>query len=199
MCTALEGTNKPFLTTSGLLGVPKPPGGLAVEATPTAPWFPRRSESALDWAAKGVRAVAVRLAPSVHGTGDHGFVPRLADIARDKGCAAYVGDGANCWPGVHVADAAALYRLALERAPAGAVVHACADEGVPMKEVAALIGRKLGLPVAPVEGEAAAAHFGWFERFAAMDGAASSAATRDLLGWAPKGPGLLEDIEANYF
>ena len=143
----------------------------------------------------------IRLAPSVHGAGEqHGFVPIAIGLAREHGASAYVEDGANRWPGVHRRDVARLYRLALERAAAHAVYHAVADEGVPFREVAGIIGRRLGLPVVGISGGAVDTHFGWFARFAQIDAPASSAKTQKSLAWHPAGPTLLEDLDsAGYF
>jgi nucleoside-diphosphate-sugar epimerase len=147
-----------------------------------------------------VRVSVLRLPPSVHGEGDHGFVPRLIDIAREKGVAAYPGDGANRWPAVHRLDAAHLFRLALEAAPAGARLHAIGDEGVPVREIAGAIGRHLGLPVTGVAPEHAVNHFGWLGVFFSLDVPASSALTRERLGWRPTRQGLLDDLEqCHYF
>jgi nucleoside-diphosphate-sugar epimerase len=141
----------------------------------------------------------LRLPPSVHGEGDHGFVPRLIDIAREKGVAAYPGDGSNRWPAVHRFDAARLFRLALESAPAGARLHAIGDDGIPVREIAAAIGRHLSLPVTAVPPEQAVEHFGWLGAFFSLDVPASSTLTRALLGWAPTRPGLLDDLEQGHY
>jgi nucleoside-diphosphate-sugar epimerase len=195
---ALAGSDRPFIITSGTALVS--PGRLATEdarSTLTPADFPRvaTEQAATTLAARGVRTLAVRLAPSVHGDGDHGFVPRLIAIARDKGVSAYVGDGSNRWPGVHRLDAAHLYRLALEQGAAGARYHAIADEGVPFRAIAGVIGRRLNLPVVAKSPEDAPNHFGWFARFAALDCPASSQRTRELLGWQPTQPGLIPDLD----
>lgn len=191
---ALEGSERPLLVTSGLALVA--PGRLATEADSPAPGFPRLSEAAAEaLAARGVRATAVRLAPSTHGAGDHGFVPNLIKLAREKGVSAYIGDGSNRWPGVHRFDAARLYRLALESGAAGGPYHAVADEGVPFKEIARVIGWWLSVPVVSKSPEEAEDHFGWFVRFAGMDIPASSERTRKLLNWQPTHPDLLTDID----
>ena len=200
MGAALAGSDRPFLNTSGLAGLST--GRLATEedmpaptATPRAP----AEELTLDLAARGVRAGVVRLSPSVHDKGDHGFVPILINIAREKGIAAYIGDGSNRWPGVHRLDAARLYRLALEKGAAGTCHHGVADEGVPTRDIAEAIGRGLNLPVRSLSAEEAKAHFGWIAFFFAMDLAASSALTRERLGWQPTQPGLVADIDQHYF
>jgi nucleoside-diphosphate-sugar epimerase len=199
MGAVLEGSARPMLVTSGFGSLS--PGRIATETDRTSPDSLRASEAAADAvAARGVRASAIRLAPSTHGAGDHGFVPHLIAIAREKGVAAYVGDGLNRWPGVHRLDAARLYRLALERGVENGRYHAVADEGIPFKEIAEVIGRRLGVPVVSKTAEEALVHFGWIGRFAAMDMPASSARTRSGLAWTPEQPGLLADLDqAAYF
>jgi nucleoside-diphosphate-sugar epimerase len=194
MGAALAGSQRPLLVTSGMALIA--PGRLADEDDSTQPDFPRASErAALALAAAGLHAGAVRLPPSVHGLGDHGFVPRLIQIAREKGVAAYVGEGLNRWSGVHRLDAARVYRLALEQGVGRRVYHAVGDEGAPFKDIAAVIGRRLGVPTASLTAEEAQGHFGWMAPFAGMDMAASAAKTRAVLGWSPVGPGLIADLD----
>jgi nucleoside-diphosphate-sugar epimerase len=151
-------------------------------------------------ASRGVRVSVVRLPPSVHGDGDHGFIPALIGIAREKGVSAYVGDGLNRWPAVHLLDAAHLYRLALERGAAGARFHGVADDGVAIRDIAEVIGRHLNVPVTAKSPEEAGSHFGWLARFLALDNPASSALTQERLGWRPSHPGLISDLErGRYF
>lgn len=188
---ALRGTSRPLIVTATLSAL-HVTGRAATEADlPVSdPNYPRRSELAAR-ALPDVRAASIRLPHSVHGVGEHhGFVPMLIDLARRTGVSAYIGDGANHWPAVHVTDAARLYRLALEHGAEQPAYHAVGEEGVPFRDIAEAIGRKLGLPVAPRE----ATHFGWLAGFAGEDMLASSAATRQALGWNPAGPGLLSDI-----
>ncbi|GHI09983.1 3-beta hydroxysteroid dehydrogenase [Streptomyces cellostaticus] len=196
---ALAGSHKPFLVTSGTAIARAE--GVITEADGPAPGLHRTAseQAALALAERGVRVSLVRLAASVHGRGDHAFVPRLIDIAREKGVAAYLGDGTNRWPGVHRLDAARLYRLALESAPAGTRLHANDEEGVPFRDIAAVIGRHLGVPVGSVPAEQAEDHFGWLGRFAGVDNPTSSALTRRLLGWEPREPGLLADLDAGHY
>jgi nucleoside-diphosphate-sugar epimerase len=180
MGAALEGSGKPLVITAHLNG--------------------EASENAV-LALAEVRSSVVSLAPSVHGEGDkHGFIPRLISIARTKGVSAYIGDGSNRWPAVHRLDAARLYRLALEGAPAGSRLDGVGDEGVPFRDIASVIGRHLNLPVVSISREEADAHFGAFlGTVAARDLPRSSARTQELLGWWPVHPRLLADLEEHYF
>ena len=202
MGTALAGSERPLIVTTGTALIA--PGLLATEGMPhpaRTEAYPRVSEEVvMAVGATGVRACAVRLPPSVHGGGDHGFVPLLIDIARAKGVSAYVGDGLNRWPAVHRLDAACLFRLALERGAKATSYHGVAEEGVRFKDIAAVIGRHLGLPVVSKSPDEAADHFGWFAGFASLDAPASSQRTREQLGWVPTGPGLMEDLDGpGYF
>lgn len=199
----LVGSDRPLVITSGI-GV-LPTGGLLTEdvlapSGPTAHPRTATEHAAAAAVARGVKVSVIRLPPSTHGQGDHGFVPMLIGIAREKGVSAHVGDGANHWPAVHRFDAARLYRLALEKGAADARYHAVAEQGIAFREIADAIGKGLGLPVESRSGEAVAGHFGWFSHFAAMNVAASSEWTRKELGWAPTGPGLIEDMASGgYF
>lgn len=196
---ALADSDRPFVVTSGLAGFAL--GRPMTEDDVASPDSPRFSEhAALAFTSRGVRVSVLRLPPSVHGEGDHGFVPRLIDIARERGVAGFPGDGLNSWPAVHRLDAARLFRLALESAPAGARLHAIGDAGVPVRDIAGTIGRHLGLPVTSIAQEKAVDHFGWLGMFFSLDVPASSAITRELLGWQPTRQGLLEDLdEGHYF
>jgi nucleoside-diphosphate-sugar epimerase len=198
----LAGTDRPLIVTSGVALIA--PGRVVTEddvRDPDAVAFPRDPETvAAAAASRGVRVSVIRLSPSVHGKGDHGFVPIVIGLAREHGVSAYVGDGNNRWPGVHRRDAARLYLLALERGAEHAVYHAVAEEGVPFREIAGVIGRRLNLPVVSVSGDDVDAHFGWFARFAQIDAGASSAKTRQSLAWHPTEPALLDDLDsAAYF
>jgi nucleoside-diphosphate-sugar epimerase len=192
---ALASTNRPFVVTSGTLLLQRQ-GPLATEDDTTVPNFPRKSEeAALAIAANDVRVSVVRLAPSVHGDGDHGFVTRLISIAREKGVSAYIGDGRNRWPAVHRLDAATLFRLALEKGSAGARYHAVGDEGVRTRDIAEVIGRRLNVPVVSKSPEEAAEHFGFLAQFFAVDVPASSAQTQKQLGWRPTQALLIPDLD----
>ena len=194
----LKGSGRPLIVTSGVALLA--PGRLATEDDAAARHFPRVSEAtAEDLMQQGVRAGIVRLPPTTHGEGDHGFVPRLIAIAREKGAAAYIGDGQNRWPAAHRFDAARVYRLAMEQGATAGRYHAIAEEGVPFKAIAEVIGRRLGVPVVSKSADEAEAHFGWFARFAAVDVPTSSAKTRALLGWEPKEKGLIEDLDQPYY
>jgi nucleoside-diphosphate-sugar epimerase len=196
---ALVGSDRPLIVTSGTLLVQRQ-GSLATEEDAHNPNFPRKSEeAALALAARGVRASVLRLPPSVHGNGDHGFVPRLIGIAREKGVSAFIGDGLNRWPAVHRLDAARLYRLVLEKGTGGASYHGVAEEGVPTRDIAEAIGRGLNVPVVSKSSEEAADHFGWIARFFGIDGPASSAQTQGRLGWRPVQPGLITDLSAEHY
>ena len=192
---ALAGSDRLLIVTSGsaLLS----PGQLATEDTEAPSDGPPRvsEQAAFAAASRGTRIAVVRLPPSVHGDGDGGFVPLLIGMARQKGEAAFIGDGSNHWPAVHRLDAAAAYRLVLEKGEAGARYHAVAEEGVPFREIAAVIGRRLGVQTVGKPPEQAAEYFGWFTRFASIDNRVSSRTTREALGWAPTGPGLIADID----
>jgi nucleoside-diphosphate-sugar epimerase len=198
---ALAGSGRPLVVAAGTALVT--PGRLATEEdqAPESGVHPRVSEQvALSFAGRGVRVCVLRLPPSVHGEGDHGFVPHLIDVARAKGVSAYVGDGANRWAAVHRLDAAHLFRLALDAAPAGARLHAVGDEGVPFRDIAGVVGRHLNLPVTAVSREEADEHFGWFALFASIDVPASSALTQQRMGWHRVQPGLIADLgKGHYF
>ncbi|ANH67720.1 SDR family oxidoreductase [Mitsuaria sp. 7] len=186
--TALVGSQRPLLVTSGLSGMPRG----ASEADLPHPGSPRVSEAtARSIAEVGGKVATVRLAPSVHGIGDHGFIPILVRLARETGVSAYVEGADNCWSGVYRLDAARVYRLALEQGVKQSVYHAVADEAVPFKAIAEVIGRQLGLPVEARGRD----HFGWFANMAGGNMSVSSQRTRDLLGWTPMGPSLLEDLD----
>jgi nucleoside-diphosphate-sugar epimerase len=197
----LAGSGRPLVMASGVLGLAVGRPGVE-DDRPDAAVHPRiaNADRTVALAEQGVRSVVVRFAPTVHGTGDHGFVPRLIHVARERGVAAFVGDGTNRWPAVHVLDAARLVRLALTDAPAGSVLHAVADEGVAARDIAAAIGRGLGLPVTSVAAGDASEHFGWIGQFFAADCPTSSARTRTLLGWEPQQSDLLSDLaQTHYF
>jgi len=194
---ALIGSDRMLLVTGGVAMIS--PGRLATEQDPPVSNanFPRRSEhAARALREQGVRASCIRLSPSVHGLGDHGFIPILIAMAREKGVSAFIGDGENRWPGVHRLDAARLYGMVVEQGASEVIYHAVADEGVPFRLLAEVIGRHLGLPVESRPAE----HFGWFGNFAGADMPASSESTRRVLGWLPGEIGLLDDVDqAGYY
>jgi nucleoside-diphosphate-sugar epimerase len=206
---ALAGSGRPLLIASGLLGLT--PGHMANEQDghdahagvaafgggPQARW--ETAELTLSLASQGVRSAIVRLPPTNHGDGDNGFIAALVGIAREKGVSGFIGDGANRWPAVHRLDSARLFRLGLEQAPAGSTLHAVADEGVPVRDIAEVIGRHLEVPAISVSPEDAGEHFAWLGGFLALDAPASSALTRELLGWQPTQPGLIDDLDQGHY
>jgi nucleoside-diphosphate-sugar epimerase len=196
---ALGGSDGPFIVTSGTALVT--PGRVATEEDAANSTFPRKSEeAAASAAARGARVSVLRLPPSVHGDGDHGFVPLLIGIAREKGVSAYIEDGLNRWPAVHRLDAARLYRLVLENRFAAPRYHAVADEGVLFREIAQVIGRRLNIPVVSKSREEAVDHFGWFAQFAGLDCPASGTQTQQQLGWRATQAALIADIDRpSYF
>jgi nucleoside-diphosphate-sugar epimerase len=207
MGNALAHSNRPFVLASGVAGLT--PGRPATENAGLVPSAEQRANPAtlrhatalltLSLRGIGVRSSVLRLAPTVHGDGDNGFVAALVAMARQHGAAGYVGDGENRWPAVHRTDAARVARLALESAPAGSVIHAVAEEGVPFRDIAEAIAKGLGIPAASVAPADAGEHFGFLGHFVSMDTPASSAITRELLGWQPTGPTLLEDLAADHY
>ncbi|MER5952872.1 SDR family oxidoreductase [Streptomyces sp. NPDC001893] len=200
---ALVGTDRPFVIASGVAGLT--PGRLSTEQDmPTNDGSPisirvATAEAVLALASQGVRSSVVRLAPTCHGDGDNGFMATLVATARAKAVSGYVGDGANRWPAVHRLDAAHLFRLAVEKAPAGSVLHGVAEEGVALRDVAEVIGRHLDVPVTSVAPENAAGHFAWLAAFVGIDAPASNRLTRELLAWEPAHPGLLEDLDKGHY
>jgi nucleoside-diphosphate-sugar epimerase len=201
---ALAGTDRPFAIAAGLAGIK--PGQVATERDVPeleegSPLSIRTATSlaVLDLADRGVRSSVVRLSVTCHGEGDNGFTSALVRIAREKGVSGYLGDGTNRWPATHRLDAARLFRLAVEKAPAGTVLHGVAEEGVTLREIAETIGRHLNVPVTSVAPEDATAHFGWLGGFAGTDAPASNALTRELTGWEPTGPGLIEDLDKGHY
>jgi nucleoside-diphosphate-sugar epimerase len=200
---ALEGTGKPFVSPVGTLvlwagGITGRPG-TEDDTVASGPLAAAENATAA-LAERGVRASVIRLSPVVHSDLDtQGFTPALIAIARDKGVAAYVGDGANRWPAVHTLDAARLFRLALESAPAGSRLHGVAEEGIAFRDFASAIGRNLGVPTASIDPGEAAGHFGFLAMFAAADNPASSALTRQRMGWEPTHPGLIADLDAGHY
>ncbi|MEV6670071.1 SDR family oxidoreductase [Streptomyces sp. NPDC051162] len=200
---ALAGTDRPFVLASGVVGLK--PGHPATERdTPAVDGSPvsmrsTTAEAALALASRGVRSSVVRLSPTCHGEGDHGFMATLVSIARAKGVSGYIGDGTNRWSAAHRLDAARLFRLAVEKAPAGSVLHGAAEEGVAIRDIAEVIGRHLDVPVASVSPEAAVDHFAWLGSFLGVDAPVSSTLTHELLDWKPTHPGLLEDLDKGHY
>jgi nucleoside-diphosphate-sugar epimerase len=205
---ALAGSDRPFVIASGTLGLA--PGRLATErdghgsdpavaAVGEGPSARHATaELVLSMASRGVRSSIVRLAPTNHGNGDNGFVATLVSIARDKGASGYIGDGANRWNAVHRLDSASLFCLALE-APAGSTLHGVAEEGVPIRDIAEVIGRHLDVPVVSIPSDDAVGHFTWMAPLLSLDAPASSALTRELLGWQPAQVGLIEDLDQGHY
>ena len=199
---ALAGTDRPLAIASGVAGLK--PGTLATERDMGEP-FPGaggrilNERAALALAERGVRSMSVRFAPTVHGDGDTGFIAMIVAADRAAGSAAYIDEGENRWPAVHRSDAARLVRMGIEGAPAGSVLHAVGEEGVPIREVAEAIGQGLDLPVTSIAAEQAEAHFGFLARFLAIDMPVSSALTRELLSWEPSGPGLIADLQRGHY
>jgi nucleoside-diphosphate-sugar epimerase len=198
----LAGTSRPFLLASGVAGLTQ--GRPATEDDPSpfyGPDSPRGGSEnlALEFVDRGVHTVSLRFAPTVHGSGDHGFIAAIAAVAREKGVSGYPGDGTNRWAAVHRSDAARLVALGLAKAPAGARLHAVAEEGIPTRDIAEAIGRAFGLPVTSIAPGDIQGHFGWIGTFFGMNLAATSTATRELLGWAPAGPTLIEDLDAGAY
>jgi nucleoside-diphosphate-sugar epimerase len=196
---ALEGSGRPLVITSGVATTAE--GRPATEHDAAAPEFPRSPATTmtLALAGAGVRSSVVRLPPTTHGRGDNGFIPTIIRIAREKGVSGYIGDGSNVWPAVHRSDAARVFRLALEQAPAGSVWHAVGEEGVPTRTIAEVIGRQLDIPAVSIAPEEAGEHFGWMGVFWAINAPVSSALTRERLGWESTGPGLIEDLEQGHY
>jgi nucleoside-diphosphate-sugar epimerase len=199
---AFKGSGRPLVTTFGTIGLSHvgfragKPATEEDEPDPLSPGIARaKTEEKVEaWASLGVRATMVRLAPSVHGDGDTGFVPTLIGIARKKGRSAYIGEGQNRWPAVHRRDAARLFRLALEKGVAGARYHGVADEGIPFRSIAEVIGGRLNVPVGSISNKEAAKQFSFLAGFVATDNPSTSNRTREQLGWEPTGPGLLADL-----
>jgi nucleoside-diphosphate-sugar epimerase len=198
----LAGTNRPFLLASGVAALA--PDRPATENDPS-PFHgaesPRGGSEnlALEFIDRGVHTVSLRFAPTVHGAGDHGFIAIIAAVAREKGVSGYPAGGTNRWAAVHRSDAARLVALGLEKAPAGALLHAVAEDGIPVRDIAEAIGQAFDLPVRSIAPDDVQDHFGFIGTFFSMEMSATSAATRELLGWTPSGPTLVEDIEAGAY
>jgi nucleoside-diphosphate-sugar epimerase len=196
----LENSKRPLVVASGVLSLPQ--GKVSTERDNHVPAGPNRAFSetaALDLIARGVRSSIVRLPPTVHGAGEHGFMSRIVAAARKKGVSPYIGDGSNRWPAVHVSDAARLFRLALEKGEAGAKFHGVDDVGVPFREIASLISTKLNVSTVGIPAAKTGKHFGIIGNFVGLDNPASSEWTRNALNWRPEHPRLLADMDAHYF
>ncbi|HET6499670.1 MAG TPA: SDR family oxidoreductase [Amycolatopsis sp.] len=199
---ALAGTDLPFLLASGVAGLTQDKPATEDDASPFhGPDSPRGGSEnlALEFVDRGVRTVSLRFAPTVHGTGDHGFIARIAAVARQKGVSGYPGDGTNRWAAVHRVDAGRLVALGLEKAAAGTRLHAVAEEGIPTREIAQAIGRVFDLPVTSIAADDVQDHFGWIGTFFAMNLSATSTVTQEVLGWTPTGPTLVEDLDAGAY
>ncbi|TCL83408.1 nucleoside-diphosphate-sugar epimerase [Curtobacterium sp. PhB142] len=199
---ALVGTDRPFVLASGVAGLAQGRPSNETDANPFVGPDSMRGGSenrGFDFVDQGVRTIAARFSPTTHGTGDHGFIAAIVGAAQQRGVSGYVGDGTNSWSAVHVTDAARLVRLGLEQAPAGTRLHAVAETAIPTRAIAEAIGEVLALPVTSIDPADADAHFGFIGRFFGMEMSATSEATRELLGWEPTGPGLLEDIAAGAY
>jgi nucleoside-diphosphate-sugar epimerase len=196
---ALEGSGRPLVIASGTAGLAS--GQLSTEEDPPDPNWPRgaTADATVALAERGVRSSVVRLPPTVHGEGDHGFVAALVDVARITRVSGYIGDGSNRWPAVHQRDAAHLFRLALENAPVGSIWHAVHDEGVPVRRIAEVIAEHLVVPAVSIPKDEAVAHFAWLGGFLGLDRAASSALTRNRLDWRPTHRGLIDDLNAGHY
>jgi nucleoside-diphosphate-sugar epimerase len=202
---ALAGSNKPFVIASGVLGLS--PGKVATEqdghyssseplAQLSGPEVRHATaEFVLSLASQDIRSSIVRLAPTNHGQGDNGFMATIVGIAKAKGVSAYIGDGTNRWPAIHRLDSARLFRLAVEKAPAGSTLHGVAEAGIPIRDIAEAIATQLNIPVASLSPEAAAEHFTWLATFLALDSPASNDLTRERMDWQPSHPGLITDIQ----
>ena len=207
MGAALADSDRPFVLASGMIGLSMDRAateddglvpGAQIRANP-AGLRAATALLALSLRGIGVRSSVLRFPPTVHGDGDHGFVATFVEIARQRGVSAYVGDGANRWPAVHRSDAASLARLAVEAAPAGSVLHAVGDEGVPFRAIAETLGRHLDVPTTSLSPADALEQFGPLGHFVGLDSPAHAAITREILGWEPTGPTLLEDLDEDHY
>jgi nucleoside-diphosphate-sugar epimerase len=198
----LAGSDRPLVVTSAIGILPQ--GELVTEKTVPLSGSTAHPRAASEGAARisakhGVKVSVIRLAPTVHGENDHNFIPTLIKLAKDKGVSAYVGEGNNRWPAVHRLDAARLFRIVLENGVAGSLYHAVAEEGIPFREIAGVIGKQLGIPIVSITPEEAVNHFGWFANFASIDIPASSQLTRAQLEWQPTEPGLIQDMSLSHY